>query len=54
MREHYPSPRLLKGKIVEKMAGELISVSYNRFSARKCQKMLDAVKAESNGKILFK
>ncbi len=34
--EHYPSPRLLRGKTVEELAEELIPVSHNQFSTRKC------------------
>lgn len=34
--EHYPSPRLLSGKSVEELAEELIPVSHNQFSTRKC------------------
>lgn len=37
--EHYPSQRLLQGKTVEKLAEELIPVSHNQFSTRKCQKI---------------
>lgn len=44
--EHYPSSRLLKDKTVEELAEELIPVSHNQFSTRKCQKILDAVKAD--------
>ena len=46
--EHYPSPRLLSGKSVEELAEELILVSHNQFSTRKCQKILDAVKADGD------
>ena len=46
--EHYPSPRLLRGKTVEELAEELIPVSHNQFSTRKCQKILDAVKADGD------
>ena len=46
--EHYPSPRLLRGKSVEELAEELIPISHNQFSIRKCQKILDAVKADGN------
>ena len=46
--EHYPSPRLLRGKSVEELAEELIPVSHNQFSTRKCQKILDAVKADGD------
>lgn len=35
--EHYPSPRLLRDKTVEELAEELIPVSHNQFSTRKCQ-----------------
>ena len=45
--EHYPSPRLLRGKTVE-LAEELIPVSHNQFSTRKCQIILDAVKADGD------
>lgn len=46
--EHYPSPRLLKGKTVEELAEELIPVIHNQFSTRKCQKILDAVKSDGD------
>ena len=46
--EHYPSPRLLQGKSVEELAEELIPVSHNQFSIRKCTKILDAVKADGD------
>ena len=46
--EHYPSPRLLRGKTVEELAEELIPVSHNQFSTRKCQIILDAVKADGD------
>ena len=46
--EHYPSPRLLRGKSVEELAEELIPVSHNQFSTRKCQIILDAVKADGD------
>lgn len=46
--EHYPSPRLLKDKTVEELAEEIIPVSYNQFSTRKCQKILDTVKADGD------
>lgn len=46
--EHYPSPRLSQGKTVEELAEELIPVSHNQFSTRKCQKILDAVKADGD------
>ena len=46
--EHYPSPRLLQGKTVEELAEELIPVSHNQFSIRKCTKILDAVKADGD------
>lgn len=46
--EHYPSPRLLQGKTVEGLAEELIPISHNQFSIRKCQKILDAVKADGD------
>ena len=46
--EHYPSPRLLQGKTVEELAEELIPISHNQFSIRKCQKILDAVKADGD------
>ena len=46
--EHYPSPRLLRGKTVEELAEELIPISHNQFSIRKCQKILDAVKADGD------
>lgn len=44
--EHYPSPRLLQGKAVEELVEKLIPVSHNQFSTHKCQKILDAVKAD--------
>lgn len=46
--EQYPSPRLLQGKTVDELAEELIPVSHNQFSTRKCQKILDAVKADGD------
>ena len=46
--EHYPSPRLLQGKTVEELAEELIPISHNQFSIRKCQRILDAVKADGD------
>ncbi|MBP3459525.1 MAG: IS110 family transposase [Lachnospiraceae bacterium] len=46
--EHYPSPRLLQGKTVKELAEELIPVSHNQFSTRKCQKILDAVKSDGD------
>lgn len=46
--EHYPSPRLLQGKTAEELAEELIPVSHNQFSTRKCTKILDAVKADGD------
>lgn len=46
--KHYPSPRLLRGKKVEELAEELIPVSHNQFSTRKCQKILDAVKSDGD------
>ena len=46
--EHYPFPRLLQGKTVEELAEELIPISHNQFSIRKCQKILDAVKADGD------
>ena len=46
--EHYPSPRLLKDKTVEELAEELIPISHNQFSTRKCQMILDAVKADGD------
>ncbi len=46
--EHYPFPWLPRGKTVEELAEELIPVSYNQFSIRKCQKILDAVKADGD------
>ncbi|MDE6747588.1 MAG: transposase, partial [Lachnospiraceae bacterium] len=45
---HYPSPRLLQGKTVEELAEELIPISHNQFSIRKCQEILDAVKADGD------
>lgn len=44
--EHYPSPRLLRGKTAEELAEELIPISHNQFLIRKCQKILDVVKAD--------
>jgi len=33
---------------VEELAEELIPVSHNQFSTRKCQKILDAIKADGD------
>ena len=33
---------------MEELAEELIPVSHNQFSARKCQKILDAAKADGD------
>jgi len=46
--EHYPSPRLLKDKTVEELAEELVPISHNQFSTRKCQLILDAVKSDGD------
>ena len=46
--EYYPFPRLLQGKTVEELAEELIPISHNQFSIRKCQKILDAVRADGD------
>ena len=46
--EHYPLPRLLRGKSVKELAEELITISHNQFSIRKCQKILDAVMADGD------
>ena len=46
--EHYPSPRLFQRKSVEELAEELIPISHNQFSIRKCQKILDTVKADGD------
>ena len=46
--EHYPSPSLLRRKTAEELAEELIPISHNQFSIRKCQKILDAVKADGD------
>lgn len=46
--EHYPSPRLLHGKTAEELAEELIPISHNQFSTRKCQKILDAVNTDGD------
>lgn len=39
---------MLRGKTVEELAEELIPVSHNQFSTRKCQKILDAIKADGD------
>ena len=39
---------MLRGKTVEELAEELIPVSHNQFSTRKCQIILDAVKADGD------
>ncbi len=40
--------RLLRGNTVEELSEELILVSHSQFSARRCQKILDAVKADGD------
>ena len=39
----------MRGKTVEELAEELIPVSHNQFSTRKCQIILDAIKAVGKG-----
>ncbi|MHC1723767.1 MAG: IS110 family transposase [Aminipila sp.] len=44
--EHYPSEKYLKGKTVETLAEELLVVSHNSCSIKKCKKILDVVKRD--------
>lgn len=41
--EHYPSEKYLRGKTVEDLSAELKPISHNQLSAKRCQKILDAV-----------
>lgn len=44
--EHYPSEKYLRGKTVEDLSAELKPISHNQLSAKRCEKILNAVDSD--------